>query len=961
MKKNSRTFVITAAIAVTLVGAIGLANWKFTRPGGNPSTPFILLSEGFTDDKIMDEDSALKIIEEAIVKSGLNNSKQELNSSRTDTVLGHTYYRFQQTYMGYPVYGKSAVVAADENGNALLMTGNISSVSEPVGLKPKVTSEEVVASVKDYIINNFDCNDRAQIDVVPFDSDALIIYPENGTSKLSYVIEACFKSEYEPGYYELIVSAETGEVLQTSPLLYEAVGYMASDTDRENGFPVFESDSGYYLWDINEDFYVLNLNNQDSKYYLKDIWNRYLKDEHGNNFPIYQWSKAEFVVSDNEVFGDTRSEKDKDYESGARLLINTRFVADFFKKLGFQRNNRLYLYYRDNYDDGNNGQGGMFANSGIISMGTNTGVDKIDVLAHEFTHYVSVNIVNWSGKNQTDSINEAVSDIFGEIIESQYSKAEIDWKFSNLRNIRTPDGNCISDYADYTDTLDCHDASTLISHAAYLMWNGIDGAGAFEPLNTEELAKLFYETLYVLPQNCTFSQFRTLIQNVAEYQNLSDRQKRCVSNAFFQVGISLTDMPADMNHFAVQVYGTGGLPYINYTLCVRHGENEETYSGEEINEKGIVFPEAGEYQLTFTDNAESSNQTVVTVLAVERGGSQEMPVFTSFGVKRSDGPIEEPTGETAETEKPDSVPPYKDTTEISLYLEDYEQLTDILDMQMTDYWQFPDSNSYVKDQFYLEWLNHTCSMKNKGNPDIKLYGSDIGDNIAQFDNALQENGWINTYSNDEFYEYIAIIKNVRYIADIYVDKNRNVNSWYLNNWPEGEGVEEAFLQLEKERIGELSKEQLEHIRKVLEVPDDLPVDTVQSEPYYWTGTGQWVIPVAFYYQEKLVAGVKANAYTGEPLADYLMYSPPDTPASQPAQLEAYSDEELCEMARAYYAARNSYVPAGIQVESTDGNMVRIQIYESMEDHIATYDWYTVDRYTAEGEDFLGDPINLKNP
>lgn len=53
-------------------------------------------------------------------------------------------------------------------------------------------------------------------------------------------------------------------------------------------------------------------------------------------------------------------------------------------------------------------------------MGIGIGVDEVDIIAHEFTHFVSRSIVvDWIGGNETSSINEALSDIFGEIIESK--------------------------------------------------------------------------------------------------------------------------------------------------------------------------------------------------------------------------------------------------------------------------------------------------------------------------------------------------------------------------------------------------------------------------------------------------------------------------------------------------------------------------------------------------------------
>lgn len=138
---------------------------------------------------------------------------------------------------------------------------------------------------------------------------------------------------------------------------------------------------------------------------------------------------------------------------------------------------------------------------------------------------------------------------------------------------------------------------------------------------------------------------------------------------------------------------------------------------------------------------------------------------------------------------------YEEDIEISTYFDQYEQLVEKLGMTPTDYWQFPDSNSYVIDQFYLEWKDNLFSMKNEGTSYIKLYGSSIGDSATELESLLQENEWINYYSNTSECSYIAIINDKEYIIYIYKDENGNVDSWYLNNWPEGEDISDLFSKL----------------------------------------------------------------------------------------------------------------------------------------------------------------------
>lgn len=75
--------------------------------------------------------------------------------------------------------------------------------------------------------------------------------------------------------------------------------------------------------------------------------------------------------------------------------------------------------------------------------------------------------------------------------------------------------------------------------------------------------------------------------------------------------------------------------------------------------------------------------------------------------------------------------------------------------------------------------------------------------------------------------------------------------------------------------------------------------------------------------------------------------------------EGYSDEELCNMARTYYTKHYEYTPPIVEVDNiTDDGKVMIHLYEVVEDHTATSDWYMVDRKTAKGTNILGEEINL---
>lgn len=77
--------------------------------------------------------------------------------------------------------------------------------------------------------------------------------------------------------------------------------------------------------------------------------------------------------------------------------------------------------------------------------------------------------------------------------------------------------------------------------------------------------------------------------------------------------------------------------------------------------------------------------------------------------------------------------------------------------------------------------------------------------------------------------------------------------------------------------------------------------------------------------------------------------------------DRYSDEELIAAARNYYMISFNYEPPIVDIDSYNGDEVVIHLYESTDDHTATFDWYTVNIYTGVGYDLLGNPIDIMNP
>lgn len=71
----------------------------------------------------------------------------------------------------------------------------------------------------------------------------------------------------------------------------------------------------------------------------------------------------------------------------------------------------------------------------------------------------------------------------------------------------------------------------------------------------------------------------------------------------------------------------------------------------------------------------------------------------------------------------------------------------------------------------------------------------------------------------------------------------------------------------------------------------------------------------------------------------------------------YSDEQLCKAAGDFYYAKYGYLPSIVEVDRWEEDKIVIHLYDWVDNHTATCDWYTVNCY-GKGNDFGGRDIDL---
>ncbi len=210
---------------------------------------------------------------------------------------------------------------------------------------------------------------------------------------------------------------------------------------------------------------------------------------------------------------------------------------------------------------------------------------------------------------------------------------------------------------------------------------------------------------------------------------------------------------------------------------------------ETNGEKDPVVTEAPTEEATLEAEEPAGNDTKteesaeVTKGATDNSAATGKTNNTDSSVKPESTDIKEE--KSVETESQEKATPEVD---VSNYLSDYKSLKSLLNMESTTSWQFGTSDSYVSNNFYLEWDKDIYSMRNDGNPSVKVYGISIGDGLEQAGKTLTANGWKDCETKGGGL-FITIIGGNKYCLEFGIDGNGNVSNWYLNNWPEGDIID----------------------------------------------------------------------------------------------------------------------------------------------------------------------------
>ncbi|MEH7455274.1 M4 family metallopeptidase [Gottfriedia acidiceleris] len=478
-------------------------------------------------------------------KLGSKSSEESfiIKSSNKD-MLG-TALRLQQVYNGVPVWGSTQTALVADDGVLTTFSGTVSpNLDSKKGLK----SEKKVNANKSIKIAEADLGYTPIYEKDP--TADLVVYTNGDEATFAYLVNLNFLSP-KPGNFNYFIDASTGKILNSYNNLDEADS--SAPAAKPGGTASSTNTTGTGVGVLG-DTKTLNMTLSGSTYYLQDNTRA-----SGGIFTYDAVNKQRLAgtlwTSPDNLLNST-------YDAAA---VDAHYFAgltfDYYKNV-FGRNSydnkggalKSSVHYSRNYNN-------AFWNGTQMVYGDGDGTTfiplsgGIDVVAHELTHAVTETSSNLTYQNESGALNEAISDIFGTLIEF-YNNKNPDYLIGEdiytpkvagdaLRSMSDPTkygdpDNYANRYTGTSDNGGVHTNSGIINKAAYLMAKGGTAYGVtVTGIGNDKLAQIFYRanTVY-LTASSTFSQARAAcVKAASDLFGTSSAEVTTVNKAFDGVGV----------------------------------------------------------------------------------------------------------------------------------------------------------------------------------------------------------------------------------------------------------------------------------------------------------------------------------------------------------------------------------------------------------------------------------------
>ncbi|PDY45231.1 bacillolysin [Bacillus pseudomycoides] len=565
MKKKSLAFVLAAGMAVTTFGGTSSA---FADSKNVLSTK--KYNEAVQSPEFISGDltGATGKKAESVVFDYLNAAKGEyklgeksaedsfkVKQVKKDSATDATVVRMQQVYEGTPVWGSTQLAHVSKDGSLKVLSGT---VVPDLDKKEKLKNKNKIEGKKAIAIAQQDLGLTPKYEVEP--SADLYVYQNGEDTTYAYVVKLNFL-EPKPGNYYYFIEAESGKVLNKYNTIDHVNGENQAPLKQENakqeGKAVVKPVTGTNKVGTGKgvlgDTKSINTTLSGSTYYLQD---------NTRGATIFTYDAKNRSTLPGTLWTDTDNVFNASRDAAA---VDAHYYAgvtyDYYKNT-FNRNSindagaplKSTVHYGSNYNNAFwNGSQMVYGDGDGYTFTSLSG--GLDVIGHELTHAVTEYSSNLIYQNESGALNEAVSDIFGTLVE-YYDNRNPDWEIGE--DIYTPSqsGDSLRSMSDptkygdpdhyskrYTGSSDnggVHTNSGIINKAAYLLANGGTHYGVtVNGIGKDKVGAIYYRanTQY-FTESTTFSQARAgLVQAAADLYGANSAEVTAVKQSYDAVGV----------------------------------------------------------------------------------------------------------------------------------------------------------------------------------------------------------------------------------------------------------------------------------------------------------------------------------------------------------------------------------------------------------------------------------------
>ncbi|MBH0172405.1 peptidase M4 family protein [Fictibacillus sp. 23RED33] len=454
----------------------------------------------------------------------------------TKEANGNTVLRLQQEYNGVPIWGYTQVAHINKNGELTVISGE---VAPEMDKQSKLNNAKQISGKKAVRIATAALGLKPEYEKKP-KADKIVLI-KDGKAHFAYLVNLNYLTP-EPGNWNYFIDAQSGEILNRYNDMHEVTGTNTTGTGKG----------------VLGDSKTLKLTLSSGKYYMQD-------NTRGNGIFTYDMKNRTFLPEfflPGTLYSGTDNVFDSSYD---QAVVDAHYFAgltyDYYKNT-HGRNSydnrgaqiKSSVHFNKNYNN-------AFWNGSQMVYGDGDGTNfiafsgGIDVVAHELTHAVTDTSSDLVYQNESGALNEAMSDIFGTLVE-YYNGKNPDFEIGE--DVYTPAvaGDALRSMSDpakyqdpdhysvrYTGTGDnggVHINSGIINKAAYLLSEGGSHYGvSVTGIGRDKLGAIFYRmnTVY-LTSSSNFSQARAAaVQSATDLYGASSQAVTSVNQAFNAVGI----------------------------------------------------------------------------------------------------------------------------------------------------------------------------------------------------------------------------------------------------------------------------------------------------------------------------------------------------------------------------------------------------------------------------------------